>query len=726
MNRIAVLSLAIPLMAACGGSESSSTPSVRSNADELQARRDEIKALGENPSDVSSEVPRLLRAMNDPDPEIRWRAEFALGRVQPSGIKALVEALRDKSPRIRTSAAQVLGPLGRRAAASVPTLLDALADPEGDVRAWTVKALGDIDPGNPQVTGAFLKTLRDPNPDVRRVTLVILIRMGPAVAGSANVLADVLQDADAGIRADACIALRRLGTDGKAGVTALIPRLSDPDTTVRKCAVQALMSIGPAGLPPLVRALKERDARTRKAAAEVIGSFGSEGRSATVDLTETARDGDAEVQAAAVQALKRVQSEGGEGAQAPASPFIESPEIVARRAAEYKWAKFGLFVHWGIYSVPARAKPGQVSEAVMVNDTIPVKEYEHFALNFAAENFKPGEWAKLANETGARYLMLTAKSQDGFCLWNTKLTEFSSARIGMSRRDLLGELATACEKEGVKFCASYSLEDWHHPDYEKSFPRYLEYLHGQVKELLAGYPLWGIWFDGDLDHAKSDWRCDDLVMLVRRTRPQAFVNDRFGPDARGLMTGIDFYTDPPEATPAALRLQRRPTAWEAREPFGESRGYVESPDPLKSAERIIVDLVDAVSRGGNFLLSVGARPDGTLPEAFRARMKLIGAWLQKNGDAIYDTDRSPFGGPVPAGRVTAKGTRLYVFLEDLPKDGTITLPGLKTKVREAWVVDGKKELKVRETGIQAPGDLIEGSPLTVIGIELEGPPEVAK
>lgn len=723
MVRLALLSFLVPLAAACGGG-SSAAPSVRSNADEVKTRRDEIKALGDDPSDASNQVPKLLQAMNDPDPEIRWRAEFALGRIQPSGLKSLTESLRDKSPKIRISAAQVLGPLARRAAPTVPALLDALADPEGEVRVWVVKALGDIDPSNPQVVSALLRTLRDPSPDVRRVTLVILIRLGPAAAGSATVLADVLQDADPGIRADACIALRRLGTDGRAGVTALISRLSDPESNVRKCAAQALASIGPEVLPPLVRALKERDPRTRKAAAEIIGGFGGEAKSAAVDLGETAKDGDPEVQAAAAQALRKVQAEGG--AQNPSSPFLESPDTLARRAAGYKWAKFGLFLHWGIYSVPARAKPGQSSEAVMLNDNISVKEYEHFALRFTAENFKPEEWAKLANETGARYLLLTAKSQDGFCLWNTKLTEFSSARLGVSRRDVLGELAAACEKEGVKCCASYSLEDWHHPDYEKNFARYLEYLQGQVKELVAGYPLWGIWFDGDLDHGKNEWHAGDLITLVRRTRPDAFVNDRFGPDARGLMAGIDFYTDPPEATFAALRLQGRPTAWEAREPFGESRGYLESPDPLKSAERVIRDMVDTVSRGGNFLLSISARPDGTIPEAFQVRMKLIGAWLQKNGEAIFDTERSPFGGPVPAGRVTAKGTRLYVFLEELPKDGIIALPGLKTKIREAWVVDGKKELKVRETGIQAPGDLVEGSPLTVVGIELEGPPEVAR
>jgi alpha-L-fucosidase len=203
------------------------------------------------------------------------------------------------------------------------------------------------------------------------------------------------------------------------------------------------------------------------------------------------------------------------------------------------------------------------------------------------------------------------------------------------------------------------------------------------------------------------------------------VNDRLGRETRGSISGVDFYTKEQEIPPAALKLQGRPVAWETSQTFGYSWGYCESPDPLKSGERVIEQLVDVVSKGGNFLLNVGARPDGSIPEAFVERMKVIGDWLKKNGDAIYDTERSPFPGPIPAGRVTSKGTRLYVFLEQLPKDGIIALPGLKTKVREAWMIDGKVELKVRAAGIEAPGELLPG-PFTVVAIECEGPPEVVR
>jgi alpha-L-fucosidase len=725
MTRSTILLLAL-LAAGCGGG-GAPTPSVRSNTDEVKGRREEIKALGDVPSDASKEVPRLLAAMNDPDPEVRWRAEFALGRVQqPRALKALTVALRDDSPKIRWAAAYALGPLGKNARSTVPALLNALSDKEAAVRVWSVKSLGDIDPGNSDVVAAFLRTLRDPDPDVRRVTLAILIRLGPAAAGSANVLVDVLQDADAGIRAQACIAFRQLATDGKAGIPALITRLSDPDLHVRSCASQALMKIGPGGLAPLVRALKERDPKARRAAAEIIGTFGSEAKSAAVELTDAAKDEDTGVQKAAADAIKKVQMEGGDAGANKGTTFIESPEAINRRVVGLKWAKVGLFVNWGIYSVAARAKPGQLAEEVMENDKIPVKEYEHFALKFGADQFKPDEWAKLANESGARYVVVSAKSPDGFCLWNTKLTEFSAVRLAAARRDLLGELAAACTKAGVKFCASYSLLDRHHPDYENNFPKYVDYVHGQLKELLAAYPIWGLWFDGEGGHSKEEWRADEMITMIRQSKPLAFVNDRIGRDARGMVTGVDFYTQEPDATPAALRLQGRPLAWEVRRPFGESWGYTESLDPLKSGERMIVDMVETVSKGGNFVINVGPRPDGTIPEAFQERLKVVGAWLRKNGEAIYDTERSPFSGSIPAGRVTAKGSRLYVFLEQLPESGIIALPGLKTKVREAWVVDGKIELKIRDTGVQAPGDLVEGSPVTVVAIELEGPPEVAK
>jgi len=719
MKRFLVLVLAL-VGPSCGGGDGATPPTVRSNTEEVKSRRDEIQALADVPSDASKEVPTLLRAMSDPDPDVRWIAEFGLGRVDARGIRSLADALRDDSSKVRWAAAYVLGPMGKKARSAVPALLNALSDKETGVRVWALSALGEIHASQSDVVAAIVRALRDPEPDVRRVALTIVIRLGPGATGAPQVLVDVLQDADAGIRALACMAFRQLSTDGKAGIPALIGRLSDVDAEVRLRAAEALMKIGPGGLDALVRALRDREIRTRRAAAEILGSFGGEAKSAVVDLTETAKDDDPGLRDAATAAIKRIQE--GDAA-VKGSTFIDSPEAIQHRAADFRWAKFGLLVHAGLPSVSARAKPGQAAENVLGNERMPIVEYELLASRFGMARFKSEDWAKLANESGARYLVMTAKHHDGYCLWNTKLTAFNSVRSG-PKREVLGEIAAACQKEGIKFGVYYSILDWYQPTYDKSGPRYVEFLHGQVKELLAAYPIWGIWFDGEGGRTREEWRSDELLTTIRQAKPLALINDRLGRDTRATITGVDFYTQEPEATVAALKLQGRPTMVEGSLALGASWAYTESPDPLKSGERIIAEIVESASKGGNFLLKIGTRPDGTIPEPFQARLRVIGAWLRRNGEAIYETERGPFNGPIPAGRVTMKGNRLYVFLEEYPKEGIIALPGLKTPVREAWVVDGRRELKVRDTGVQAP-DLLPG-PFTVVAIELERAPEVSR
>lgn len=714
-NRLLVLTLAL-LAPSCGGS--GPTPAVvKSNTEEVKSRRDEIKAIAEVPSDASGNVPMLLKALSDPDPEVRWLAEFGLGRVDAKGVKALIDTLRHEDPALRFAAAFILGPMGRKAKVAVPALLKAAEDPQKGVRLWALKALGEIDPRNSDVIAMVVKALRDPDPDVRRVALTIVIQLGPAATGSAQVLVDVLQDADAGIRARACMAFRRLSTDGKVGIPALVGKLADYDAEVRAEAAEALSKIGPSGIDALLRALKERDAKMRRGAAEVLGSFGSEAKPAIVELTPIAKEDDDEgVRTAAAAAIKKIEAP----AEAPkGQTFVDPPGTMQRRAENYRWARFGLMIHTGLPSVPARAKPGQVAELIQLNERLPLMEYELFALKYTLSNFKPAEWAKLANESGARYLVMPAKHHDGYCLWNTKLTQYKA------KRDLLAEVAAACEKEGVKFGASYSMLDWYQPTYEKQPARYVEYMHGQIKELIAGYPLWGLWFDGEGGRSKEEWRSDEIIAMLRTAKPLAYINDRLGRDARGTVSGVDFYTVEPDATFAALKLQGRPVDLEFSRPFGDSWAYSESPDPLKSGERVILEIVEAASKGGNFLLKIGARPDGSIPEAFQARLKIVGAWLRKYGEAIYDTERSPWGGPIPAGRVTQKGNRLYVFLEEPPKDGVIALPGLKTPIHDAWVVEPKRELKVRDAGVQAPS-MVEGSPVTVVAIELEKAPEISR
>ncbi len=634
----------------------------------------------------------LLLLMAHPDPEVRWRAEFALGRAGAGAVPALVEALKDKDVEQRRHAAYVLGPLGKKARAAAPALVRALQDADAGVRVWASKSLGDVDPESPESVAAFAAALGDADADVRRVTITNLIKIGPKGKAAIPALVEVLKDPDPGIRWRACIALRQNGPDAAPAAPALAALLKDPDLDVRSRAAQALVRIGPAAAPAVRPALEDPDEHVRGVAARILQRF-----------EETARP--AAVAGPAVQ---------------------EPPGAAAERARWYNEAKFGMFIHWGLYAVPARARPGTLSEWIMNNEKIPVPEYEKFAGGFTAERFDAREWARIARDAGMRYLVLTAKHHDGFCLWDTKLTGFNAARFAPARRDVVRELSAACEALGLKFCAYYSMLDWHHPDYAADFPRYVDWMLRHLEELLTRCPVWGMWFDGEWGHMKDEWRGNEIIAMIRRIRPLAFINDRLGRETRGTIAGVDFYTKEQEIPPAALRLQNRPVAWETCQTFGYSWGYNESPDPLKSGERVIEQLVDVASKGGNFLLNVGPRPDGTIPEPLVERMKVIGRWMRKNGEAIYGTERSPFGGPIPAGRVTAKGNTLYVFLEDLPREG-IALPRLATRVVRARVIEDGAPLAVaRKDGtwiVAAPAKLLDPT-FTVVAVELDGPPEV--
>ncbi|HEX8200535.1 MAG TPA: alpha-L-fucosidase, partial [Isosphaeraceae bacterium] len=522
---------------------------------DVRQRREVARALADLSRPAPEAVPALLLALHDADAEVRWRAELALGRTGPAAVPGLIRALDDPDPALRRGAAFVLGPLGPRAGAAVPALIRSARDRDARVRCWSVKALGDIGGDSDAIAPALAEALRDPDGDVRRVAVVGLIGLGPAGQAALPALVAALKDADAGIRWRACIALRQMGPEAGAAAPALAAAQQDPDPDVRFRAAQALGRIRPPAQSP-------DEAATRRP--------------------------------------------GGAGPDPDAS----------RRAEWYNEAKFGLFIHWGLYSVPARAGPGQLAEWVMHNEAIPPKAYEEFAPGFTASLFDPDAWARLARDTGARYVVLTGKHHDGFCLWDSAVEPYNAVRFAAARRDVLGDLAGACERQGLKFCAYYSLLDWHHPDYEANFPRYVEHMHAQLRELLTRYPTYGLWFDGEWTHSMAEWRGADILAMARALRPLAFVNDRLGRETRSTVAGVDFYTREQEIPRGAPQRGNRPVAWETCQTFGYSWGYTESPDPLKSGERILDQLVEVVSKGGNFLLNIGPRPDGTIPEWF--------------------------------------------------------------------------------------------------------------
>jgi alpha-L-fucosidase len=532
--------------------------------------------------------------------------------------------------------------------------------------------------------------LHPDNTDVVRVALRIVIKLGSEAKEVVPALIQLLDHPRAELRWMACIGFRQIGADGAAAAGKLASLLKDPDSDVRSRAAQALSRMGAASEHALKTALEGSDPAWRAAAADVLRDLRARGL-----------------------------------AQEPSTEPAARPDLAAtERARWYNEAKFGIFIHWGLYAVPHRARPGQLAEWVMDNEKIPVPEYEKFASGFTAARFDADAWAKLVKETGAKYMVLTSKHHDGFCLWDTQSTRYNAAQFSPAGRDLIAQLAPAAERAGVKLALYYSFLDWHQPDYEKDFPKYVDWMHGQIRELLTRYPIWGLWFDGEWTHSKAEWRGDEVLAMIRQLRPLAFVNDRIGRETRGTMRGVDFYTKEQEIPAAALRVQNRPVAWETCQTFGYSWGYNESPDALRTGERIIEELVEVVSKGGNFLLNIGPRPDGSIPEFFQERMAVIGQFMRKNGDAIYGTERSPFGGPLPAGRVTAKGNMLYIFLEQLPQSG-ITMPGLASEVKRAWLLESKQPLEVRrENGVPvlAAPKALSGPVFTVVAVELDGPP----
>ena len=407
------------------------------------------------------------------------------------------------------------------------------------------------------------------------------------------------------------------------------------------------------------------------------------------------------------------------------------------RAHWYNEAKFGMFVHWGTYSVLHRSGPRQLAEWVQSNEKIDVREYEKLAQSFGAENYDPDEWVTLARLTGMRYIVLTSKHHEGFALFGTKLSDYNAAQ-GAAKRDLVGDLITACNKQSIHPCFYFSFMDWHHPDYDRDLPfhkksqpnheKFIDFMHGQVRELCTNYgPIGGLWFDGEWDYPREFWRSTELVAAIRQWQPLAFVNDRLGKNERGKASDADIFTAEQEVPKEAMNKAGQFHPWETCDTFGHSWGYTTSPDPLKTPEFIIRRMCDVFSKGGNYLLNVGPTPDGKIPPMFVDRMKVIGRWMQQNGESAYGTRRSPFPAALSFGKATTKGNRLYIFLEER-KQERLTLPPLDNKVLRAWVLSTGQLLKTAQSEdgavtVQVPEKLVDVG-VTVVAVELDALPKV--
>lgn len=351
---------------------------------------------------------------------------------------------------------------------------------------------------------------------------------------------------------------------------------------------------------------------------------------------------------------------------------IVRTEEEATRSRRMKWwhdAKFGMFIHWGLYSLVGR------HEWVMEMEGISAQEYEKLAKQFNPKPNVARDWARLAKQAGQKYMVMTTKHHEGFCLFNTETTNYCAPKQA-ARRDLVKEYVDAVRAEGLRVGFYYSLMDWHHPDGarcaedESARKRFVEYTHTQIHELLSNYgKIDVLWYDvpWPLDAAK--WESERMNRMVFQLQPDIIVNNR------NRLPG-DFST--PEQRIEAAEAGR---AWEACMTMNDSWGYHIADDAWKTPKQILRNLITCAHDGGNYLLNIGPKGDGSIPEESVAIMTTVGKWMEKNGGTIYGADicqprRSRFAS------FSRRGNSLYMHVHHWPGD-TVNLAGLMCKVKSA-------------------------------------------
>jgi alpha-L-fucosidase len=400
---------------------------------------------------------------------------------------------------------------------------------------------------------------------------------------------------------------------------------------------------------------------------------------------------------------------------APAALAQGSDASDADRARRMQWwheARFGMFVHWGLYSVLGR------HEWAMEEEGIPVSEYEQLAKKFNPKPNSPQGFAKLAKAAGQKYMVMTSKHHEGFCNFDTQLTNYCAPKQAAGR-DLLREYVEAARGEGLRFGFYYSLMDWHHPDGARCLTdpdarkRFVEYTHGLIHELMSNYGKVDVlWYDVDWPLNAEQWESERMNKMVFQLQPDIIVNNRNG------IPG-DFST--PEQEIVAEKGAR---AWESCMTLNDSWGYQAADDNWKSTKTVIRNLVECSRDSGNYLLNIGPRGDGSIPQDSVRVLSEVGQWLSRNGEAIHTTDICQVSHSEFAG-FTRKGNTLYMHVHFWPGD-TIALGGLTSKVKSARLLASGHEVKfdqetfrVRFTGLPADAPDL---PVTTLAIECDSEP----
>jgi len=429
---------------------------------------------------------------------------------------------------------------------------------------------------------------------------------------------------------------------------------------------------------------------------------------------------------------------------AGASLACQGPPPDADRDERMGWwreARFGMFIHWGLYAIPAgewggTPAPG-TGEWIQRNARIPADDYAALASRFNPRRFDARAWARLARDAGMKYLVITAKHHDGFCLFDSAATRYDVIDATPFGRDIVRELGEACREEGVRFGVYYSIWDWRHPDFRRDdggldrMPMYVAYMKAQLRELLTGDDAPAVvWFDGEWTEEWTEERGQDLYAFCRSISPRVIVNNRVS-KARDGMAGFSSYRGAGDYHTPEQEIPARPppgTDWETCMTMNDTWGYRDDDPNWKPAAALIRQLAEVAGKGGNFLLNVGPTGEGEIPAPSVERLRAIGRWLAVHGEAIHATSAGPFR-RATWGHATVKGSTLYLLVTDWPRDGRLEVVGLRSRVLGARVLGGPEVETLAPRGpIRWPMLVLPIDPpdeaAGVIRLDLDGPADV--
>jgi len=434
--------------------------------------------------------------------------------------------------------------------------------------------------------------------------------------------------------------------------------------------------------------------------------------------------------AASALALTAANTEAIASPAAQAAQAAAPPEAATRaqRMAWWHQAKFGMFIHWGLYSVIGQHEWAKEVEG------IPIPQYELLAKQFKPRPNAAREWAKLAKAAGQKYMVMTTKHHEGFCHWDTKLTDYCSPKQGPGR-DLVREFVDAARAEGLRVGFYYSLMDWHHPDGAicktdlAARKRFVDYTHGLIRELMTNYgKIDVLWYDVDWPLTAAEWESERMNKMVFELQPEIIVNDRNGLEG-------DFGTPEQE-----IRAAKSGRAWESCMTLNDSWGFNRGDDGWKTPKNIVSNLAECARGSGNYLLNIGPKPDGSIPEESVKVLEAVGKWLDTNGKAIYGTDRGDFSWNTNA-QYTRRGNTLYIHQQYWPghtpaaetliffqPEVVIAIGGLKAKAKSARLLKTgepvqftQDEWALRLTGLPLAAP---DQPATVIEVECDAEPVI--